>query len=231
MATLTELFTNIANAIRSKKGTTEPINAQNFASEIESIEVGSGGEVYLPLSFDIISTGVTITEEETVTLTVNDTLPQLYKCTMSVNIETGEATYSEIIEANEIPTTAWLVGRRTNFFATSLSYEVTTIDMENFIVTKYFFKLKDIPFEEVTNGEMNRDYKCDYFTFTLSVAPSSEDVEGKIGINGYRTYTGNHPNDIGVYDCYSVTNITTTQDFIVKLSYSGLGSGTGIIIK
>lgn len=32
----------IADAIRNKKGTTESINAQNFASEIESIETGSG---------------------------------------------------------------------------------------------------------------------------------------------------------------------------------------------
>lgn len=33
---------SIANAIRTKKGTTETINAQNFASEIENIE-SSGG--------------------------------------------------------------------------------------------------------------------------------------------------------------------------------------------
>lgn len=36
-----KVFLNgIANAIKNKKGTTEPINAQNFASEIESIETG-----------------------------------------------------------------------------------------------------------------------------------------------------------------------------------------------
>ena len=45
MANLNEFLTNIANAIRSKKGTTSPINAQNFASEIESIETGSGTEL------------------------------------------------------------------------------------------------------------------------------------------------------------------------------------------
>lgn len=37
MASLTQLLTNIANAIRTKKGTTETINAQNFASEIENL--------------------------------------------------------------------------------------------------------------------------------------------------------------------------------------------------
>lgn len=40
MSTLNEYLTSIANAIRKKKGTTAPINAQDFASEIESIETG-----------------------------------------------------------------------------------------------------------------------------------------------------------------------------------------------
>lgn len=39
--TLTELFTNIANAIRAKTGSTEPIIAEDFPSAIEAIEVGS----------------------------------------------------------------------------------------------------------------------------------------------------------------------------------------------
>ena len=39
---LAPFLTNIANAIRTKKGTTEPINAQNFATEIASIETGGG---------------------------------------------------------------------------------------------------------------------------------------------------------------------------------------------
>lgn len=58
MATLTEFLTNIANAIRSKKGTTEPINAQDFATEIESIEVGGGGNE--------IWTGTTLVSKEDV---------------------------------------------------------------------------------------------------------------------------------------------------------------------
>ena len=40
---LTEFLTGIADAIREKKGTTDPINAQNFASEIAAISSGGGG--------------------------------------------------------------------------------------------------------------------------------------------------------------------------------------------
>lgn len=43
---LATFLTNIANAIRTKKGTTETINAQNFASEIKSISSGSRGGNY-----------------------------------------------------------------------------------------------------------------------------------------------------------------------------------------
>ena len=39
---LTTLFTDIANAIRNKKGTTSPIKASDFATEIASIESGGG---------------------------------------------------------------------------------------------------------------------------------------------------------------------------------------------
>lgn len=42
---LSDLLKSIADAIRSKKGTTAKINAQNFASEIESIQTGGGTTV------------------------------------------------------------------------------------------------------------------------------------------------------------------------------------------
>lgn len=41
---LTDYLTDLANAIREKKGTSAPINAQDFASEIASIEGGGGGD-------------------------------------------------------------------------------------------------------------------------------------------------------------------------------------------
>lgn len=42
MASLSSLLKDIADAIRSKKGTTSPINPQDFAREIASIEGGGG---------------------------------------------------------------------------------------------------------------------------------------------------------------------------------------------
>ena len=41
---IVELLTDVADAIREKKGSTEPINAQNFAEEIRSIEGGGGSK-------------------------------------------------------------------------------------------------------------------------------------------------------------------------------------------
>lgn len=41
--TIVELLTDVADAIREKKGSNEPINAQNFANEIKNLP--SGGEV------------------------------------------------------------------------------------------------------------------------------------------------------------------------------------------
>lgn len=46
---IVELLTDVADAIREKKGSNEPINAQNFAEEIRSIE--GGGEVQNTMGF------------------------------------------------------------------------------------------------------------------------------------------------------------------------------------
>lgn len=40
---LQDFLTDVANAIRTKTGTTQPINAQNFSTEILNIQTGGGG--------------------------------------------------------------------------------------------------------------------------------------------------------------------------------------------
>lgn len=47
-------LTNIANAIRSKKGTMGSIQVSNFASEIESIYSGGGNDTSLLMIFDYV---------------------------------------------------------------------------------------------------------------------------------------------------------------------------------
>lgn len=58
MSELTTLFTNIANAIRSKKGTTAQISAANFPTEINSIT----GENSWVGDLTITGDGVTVTD-------------------------------------------------------------------------------------------------------------------------------------------------------------------------
>lgn len=48
---LTDFLTDVADAIRAKKGTTEKINPQNFSAEIASIETGGGSVVENDLTF------------------------------------------------------------------------------------------------------------------------------------------------------------------------------------
>lgn len=55
MATLTEFLTGIADALRKKKGTSGPIPAQNFASEIESIQTGTDTSDATATAGDILS--------------------------------------------------------------------------------------------------------------------------------------------------------------------------------
>ena len=50
MSSLKSYLTTIADAIREKKGTTEPINASNFASEILSIQGGGSLNVAYSLT-------------------------------------------------------------------------------------------------------------------------------------------------------------------------------------
>ena len=63
--TLNSLLTAIANAIRAKKGTTAQINAQNFPSEIASIETSVKSQTVTQ------TISMTSGEQKTVTFTFN----------------------------------------------------------------------------------------------------------------------------------------------------------------
>ena len=57
-STLTELFTDTANAIRSKTGSSAPIKADDFPSAISSISVGVEGGIIPTGTKDIVANGV-----------------------------------------------------------------------------------------------------------------------------------------------------------------------------
>lgn len=93
--TLTDLFTNIANAIRAKTGSTEPIVAEDFPSAIEAIPVGS-----------TIDLDAEVTEQETIAASqdtlVGDIMAALEgkavgggKTTRTINIDwSGDIDYN-----------------------------------------------------------------------------------------------------------------------------------------
>ena len=74
MTQLSSFLTNIANSIRNKKSTTEPIPATNFATEIDSIETGggsglvgySGGSIYCYyFGYDVYGSFIILYEDNT----------------------------------------------------------------------------------------------------------------------------------------------------------------------
>jgi hypothetical protein len=74
--TLTQLFTNIANAIRSKKGTSGTIVAENFPQEISSI-----------VTPNLQSKSVNITQNGTTTVTPDSGYNGLDEVTVATNVE------------------------------------------------------------------------------------------------------------------------------------------------
>ena len=76
---LTDFLTDVANAIRTKKGTTALINPQDFSSEIASIQTGGGNSI------------IELIEREITTFTIPQGTTKLgagafYRCEKLVNI-------------------------------------------------------------------------------------------------------------------------------------------------
>ena len=74
--TLTQLFTNIANAIRNKKGTSSTIIAENFPSEINSI-----------VTPNLQTKSVNITQNGTTTITPDNNYNGLDEVAVTTNVQ------------------------------------------------------------------------------------------------------------------------------------------------
>lgn len=109
--TLSDLLTGIANSIRSKKGTTAKINAQNLPSEIDGITLATGdagtGDVLSGKTFSNASgNGLTGTMKNrgawtsTINAGVSITIPAGYhngSGTVTANANSGNASTSQVL--------------------------------------------------------------------------------------------------------------------------------------
>ena len=127
--TLTQLFTNIANAIRSKKGTSGTIVAENFPQEISSIVTPS-----------LQSKSVNITQNGTTTVTPDSGYNGLDEVEITTNVEqdivadmrsnpptltTSDTFLKYITKINNLDTTG--ITDMSNFFRTAISLETIPV--------------------------------------------------------------------------------------------------------
>lgn len=146
MSQLTDLFTDIADAIREKKGTVEPIDALDFPSEIESITGGGGGESYnFGYAIDIeaqntINKGdriVAQSNSSATTPTLNATFTESELISMSKDKSVGiqsTGSYSSKNVGNGSTFVIWFRNAETGQFDTSYS-----ITLENYPSTALLY--------------------------------------------------------------------------------------------
>lgn len=94
---LQDYLKDLADTIRAKKGTTSPINAQNFSAEIESISGGGSSDApFITIDATSASTG-TLTDEQLATLSADNAY---------IKVIYGMATFllekTTIVSVNEI---------------------------------------------------------------------------------------------------------------------------------
>lgn len=131
--TLTNFLTDVANAIRSKKGTTAKISPSDFDTEIESIEGGGGGgtEKYAPRFIRFDNYNGTDLDHEVANLdttNVTDMTNMFYNCRYltnlyvnhfdTSNVTTLYQTFNNCTNLEELNVSAWDVSKVTSLYRT-----------------------------------------------------------------------------------------------------------------
>lgn len=160
---LTDFLTDLADAIREKKGTTEAINPQDFAAEIASIEGGGGGD-----------DGATVDALFTNTLTSlksNATSLRAYALRGMSKLVTVDLPFVKTVGANAL----YGVGLSELYLPSCTKVEGTTICYCNSLVKvslpvcttlgTYVFRdnklLSDVSLPALTTLPQNAFYNCD----------------------------------------------------------------------
>jgi len=143
--TLVQLFTAIANAIRTKKGTSETIKAENFPTEIADITTGHLDNEEYEISNEKLDEILEGTEVPTGTLNIT---------------ENGEYDVTNYVEANVNIVSEYnakiLTTGVNNQSAYMLITELPIIDTSNMTIFTnlfaYFYSLKEIPLVDTSKA-------------------------------------------------------------------------------
>lgn len=135
----------IANAIREKKGTTDLIVANDFASEILSISGGAGGDyninsVYMPDGTQELYITSVVPEKEFMNITIETRRPEISKEGISVDIVGTTGTYTVVTDVNG----------KASIELSKGTYTVTAISDGSFKVSDpVIVTIRDVPLEVV----------------------------------------------------------------------------------
>lgn len=211
--TLTQLFTNIANAIRNKKGTSSTIIAENFPTEISSIQTG-------------------ITPIGTINITQNGTTDVTNYASANVNVSSGGSIEEKDVNFYDYDGTLLHSYSKTEFLALTVlpenpihtglvaqGWNWDLADAKNYVTDYDELNIGQI--YTTASGLSEFDIELTTATglnVTLNMNGTKNWGDGTSDTNTSHTYTN--------YGNYTITCDGTTLSTSYSSSLCGTGSGT-----